>query len=77
LGQISETELTKETAIAQTTETETSKEVIETTETVIEDDSTAERPQVTAISHISVFLIAVIGVLLVIVLVLLFRGKTS
>jgi hypothetical protein len=77
LGQISETELTKETAIAQTSETKTSKEATETMEPVIEEDSTAERPKVSAISQISVFLIAVIGVLLVIVLVLLFSGKAS
>jgi hypothetical protein len=77
LGQISETELSKETATPQTFETETLTETTETTETVIEEDSTAEKPKVTAISLISVFLIAVFGVLLVIVLVLLFRSKAS
>ena len=74
LGQISETELSKDTSIPQISETETLQE---TTETIPEEDSTAERPKVSAISLISVFLIAVFGVLLVIVLVLLFRSKAS
>ena len=63
LRQISETELLKETATPQISETEPSKEATETTETVIEEDSTAERPKVYAISQISLFLIAALGVL--------------
>jgi hypothetical protein len=77
LGQISENELTKETAIPQTSETETSKEETESTETVVEGDSTAERPKVSAISKITLFLIAVLGVLLVMILVLHIRGRAS
>ncbi|MBA7481297.1 hypothetical protein ES707_16767 [subsurface metagenome] len=77
LGQISETELSKETAIPQTSETETSKEATETTETVVEEDSTAEKPKVSAISQITVFLIAVPGVLLVMIFVLHIRGRAS
>ncbi len=77
LGQISETELLKETATPQTSETETSKEATKTTETVAEGDSTAERPRVSAISQITVFLIAVLGVLLVMIIIVHFRGRTS
>lgn len=76
LGQISETELSKDTAIPQTSETETSKETTETTETVVED-SAEERPKVTAISQITVFLIAVLGVLFVMIFVLHIRSRAS
>ena len=63
--------------LGQISETEPSKEATETTETVIEEDSTAEIPKVSAISQTTVFLIAVFGVLLVIILVLLIRGRAS
>jgi len=77
LGQISENELSKETATPQTFETELSKETTKTTETVIEEDSTAERPKVSAISQITVLLIAVLGVLFVMIFVVLIRGRAS
>ena len=63
--------------LGQISDTEPSKEATETTEAVIEEDSTAEIPKVSSISQTMVFLIAVFGVLLVIILVLLIRGRAS
>jgi len=72
----SEAEPTKETKIFQTSETEPSEDT-ETMVTIAEEDSVAEKPKISAISQVTVFFIAVLGVLLVIALVLLFRGKAS
>lgn len=76
-GQISETELPKKTVTLQTSETEPTKESTETEENIIEKDSVTEKSKISAISGITVLFTGLLGVLLVIVLVLLFHGKTS
>ena len=77
LGQISETEIQKDSVISKTSETETFKEATETTETVEEKDSTTERPKVSAMLQTMLFLLAVFGVLLAMIFVLHLRGKAS
>ena len=78
LGQISETDLPKETVISQTPESTPSKEETETTDTIItEKDYAAERPPLSTISQITVVTIVVLGVLLIMIFVLYLHGRAS